>query len=66
MQIGFAGSAVALGVLLLVGAGMFSFAREKPVVLGLLSIPALIGSLLVISMGHPLWPRFFFFTMGFC
>jgi 4-amino-4-deoxy-L-arabinose transferase-like glycosyltransferase len=65
LKMSFAGSLVAFGALLLTAAGVLSFDRQKPVVLGLLFLPTLIGSAVVISMRHPLWPRFFFFAMGF-
>ncbi len=65
MQVGFAGGAVAIVALLAFGAGVWSFARTNPVVIQLLVIPALIGAAVVMGMGHHLWPRFFFFTVGF-
>jgi uncharacterized membrane protein len=65
MKAGFASIVVVIGALFLTGAGLFSFGRSKPAIVGLLIIPALIGSIVVIGMGHPLWPRFFFFIMGF-
>ena len=65
LQTGFAGSIVAIAALLVFGAGLVSFARTNPVVLQLLIIPALIGAAVVMGMGHHLWPRFFFFTIGF-
>ena len=65
MQIGFAGSLVAAAAFLLFGAGCVSFARTNPVVLQLLIFPAAICTTVVIGMGHHLWPRFFFFGIGF-
>ncbi|MCI0591203.1 MAG: glycosyltransferase family 39 protein [Gammaproteobacteria bacterium] len=65
LQIGFGGGIVAIFALLIFGAGLTSYARTNPVVIPLLLIPALIGSAVVIGMGHHLWPRFFFFTFGF-
>ena len=62
---GFSGSIGAVIALLVFGAGLWSFARTKPVVLQLLIIPALIAAGVAIGVGHPLWPRFFIFTMGF-
>jgi uncharacterized membrane protein len=65
IRVGFASTILAMGALFLVGAGVLSFARENPVILGFLFIPAFLGAAVVMIMGHPLWPRFFFFTMGF-
>jgi len=65
MQIGFAGSVVALLALVIFTAGVLSFVRTNPVLLQLLFIPAVVGAAVVIGMGHHLWPRFFFFTIGF-
>jgi hypothetical protein len=65
MRAGFVSIAFVIGAFLLIGAGLFSFVHKKPAIIGLLILPALIGSIVVIGMGHPLWPRFFFFVMGF-
>ncbi|MHA2231473.1 MAG: glycosyltransferase family 39 protein [Candidatus Hodarchaeales archaeon] len=65
MRVGFASIVVVIGALFLTGAGLLSFVQTKPVIVGLLTIPALIGSIVVVGMGHPLWPRFFFFAVGF-
>jgi mannosyltransferase len=46
-------------------AGVWSFARKSPLVLYLLFLPPVIGAGLVLSVGHHLWPRFFFFAFGF-
>jgi len=64
LEIGFA-SGIAGGTALLVfGAGFVNFMRRRPLAIYLLVIPPLIGAVLVISMGHHLWPRFFFFCIG--
>jgi len=65
IQIGFAGSVVAIAALTLFGAGLVSFARTNPVVIQLLFIPSLIGTAVIVTMGHHLWPRFYFFAFGF-
>lgn len=65
MEISFGGSFVAFLAFLIFGAGFLSFIRENPVVIQLLIIPSLICTAVVLGMGHHLWPRFFFFTMGF-
>jgi len=66
MQVGVAGSIFAIVVILgLFGAGMWDLARANSSILPLLMIPALLGIVVVTAMGHPLWPRFFFFLVGF-
>ncbi len=65
MQIGFAGSVIAGGALLVFGAGLWSFMRTNPVVVQLLIIPAVICAAVVVGVGFHLWPRLFFFTFGF-
>lgn len=65
MQISFAGGFVAIGALVVFGAGMYSFARSKPELVQLLILPPLLGAAVVVGLGHHLWPRFFFFAMGF-
>jgi hypothetical protein len=45
--------------------GLRSLCRDKPELVGLLIVPAALGTVVVTSMGHPLWPRFFFFLSGF-
>lgn len=65
MQLGFGSGFVAVGALVVGGAGLLSFARSKPVVVFLLVVPAVVGAAVVIVMGHHLWPRFFFFAFGF-
>jgi 4-amino-4-deoxy-L-arabinose transferase-like glycosyltransferase len=65
LQIGFSGGAVAVGALLVCGAGLWSFWRTNPAVVQLLVLPPVIGGALVVAAGHHLWPRFFFFALGF-
>ena len=65
MRVGVAGGVAAVvgGVVFL--AGLASFARRAPVLVALLVGPPTVGAALVLGMGHPLWPRFFFFAFGF-
>jgi mannosyltransferase len=65
MRVGLAGGVVAVIGALVFLAGLASFARRAPVLVALLVGPPTIGAALVLGMGHPLWPRFFFFTFGF-
>lgn len=64
LQVSFAGGIVALGALVVFGAGIASFARSKPEIILLLILPPIIGAAVVVGLGHHLWPRFFFFAMG--
>lgn len=64
-RIGFAGGSVALVALLIFGVGFVSWMRRRPIVVQLLVIPAVICAAVAIGTGHNLWPRLFFFTMGF-
>jgi 4-amino-4-deoxy-L-arabinose transferase-like glycosyltransferase len=45
--------------------GLVSYARSKRVVVELALLPPILGALAVLSVGHHLWPRFFFFAFGF-
>ena len=60
---------VGLGVLLVGGAimsmGLWSFYNTTPALVGIMLIPGVLGPAMVLSSGHPLWPRFFFFLAGF-
>ena len=59
-----------IGIVVLVGGGtiiamgLWSFYKETPAFVGLMLIPGILGPVLVLSSGHPLWPRFFFFLAG--
>jgi mannosyltransferase len=57
--------AAAIGGLVVLGAGLASFARTKPVVVCLFLLPVLLTAAVGIAMGHHLWPRYFFFAGGF-
>ncbi len=65
MKVSFMGSFAALAALLVFFAGLWSYARSKPLLIWLLILPPVLGSIVIIALGHPLWPRFFFFTFGF-
>ncbi len=47
------------------GVGCLSYVRRQPLVLHFLFNPIVLGSIVIIVIGHPLWPRFFFFAIGF-
>jgi mannosyltransferase len=65
LRLGFAGGATAASAVVVLAIGLLSFARTAPVLLIFLFVPAAIAVTAALAMGHPLWPRFFFFLMGF-
>jgi uncharacterized membrane protein len=56
---------VALAALGVAGLGVLRFWRERPVVLELALYPVAIAGAVIVALGHDLWPRFFFFALGF-
>jgi hypothetical protein len=65
IEIGFATSAAAIALFLVFSTGLLSFIRTKPVFAQLLVLPVLITTITLLGLGHPLWPRVFFFAVGF-
>lgn len=65
LHVGFAGGLAVLLAMLVIGVGTVSYLRSRPVVPLLLAIPVVVGSGVTVAIGHPLWPRFFFFGLGF-
>lgn len=66
LSAGLPGGAVTLALLAAVlGAGLWSFFRRSPVLLGLMLGPALLTAAAILLLRHNLWPRFFFFSAGF-
>jgi mannosyltransferase len=65
LRISFAGGAVVVLALLVFSIGLLDFLRRQPVVPALLLIPAGLGFLVMVSIHYTLFPRFFFFAMGF-
>ncbi len=55
---GVAGSLVGL-------AGLASFGRRAPAATAIMILPGLLTALVILGLGHNLWPRFFFFSAGF-
>jgi 4-amino-4-deoxy-L-arabinose transferase-like glycosyltransferase len=54
--------AVALGVTV---AGTIDYLRTRRIVVELALFGAVIGATITLLLGHPVWPRFFLFAMGF-
>lgn len=65
LQVGFSSAVIVTGALFLFGAGLVSYWRTYKEVDILLLVPPFVGATMVISVGHHLWPRFFFFSLGF-
>lgn len=66
MDISFAGGVLpVVGLFVVLGAGIVGYWRTDRIIVQLLLLPAALGGFLTMAMGHPLWPRFFFFTAGF-
>ena len=64
-QVSFASTLAAIVALFVFSLGLLSLARDHSVIVPLLLFPTMLGSAVVLGMGHPLWPRFFFFALGF-
>jgi 4-amino-4-deoxy-L-arabinose transferase-like glycosyltransferase len=65
LQVSFQGGVVALGALVVAGAGLLGLAKNRRDVIWLTFGPPVVGAAVVVGLGHHLWPRFFFFAMGF-
>ena len=62
LNFGFAYGAGALVGFVVLMLGCLCYWRRRPEVVLLLCVPAGIGATLMLAMGHPLWPRFFFLS----
>lgn len=65
LQIGFSGSWAILAGAIVVVIGMLSFLRRDAAAVAFLVIPCGLAVLLMTAIGYTLFPRFFFFAMGF-
>ncbi len=65
LQINFAGGVVVVIALAVFAVGLWSYWRTRPILVELLILPPVLGAAVVLSVGHHLWPRFFFFAFGF-
>jgi hypothetical protein len=65
LQLGFGALAVVLGGLFVAVVGWLSLARRDAMAAAALVLPPVLGGGLMLLLGHNLWPRFFFFSMGF-
>ena len=65
LKVGFAAFAVVLGGGVLVAAGWIGMLRRHGRAAWAMVLPGAVGGGLMLAIGHNLWPRFFFFSMGF-
>lgn len=65
MDISFPARIAAILVVLLFGAGFLAYCRDNVVVVQLFVLPPVIAALTILTMGHPLFPRSFFSSIGF-
>jgi 4-amino-4-deoxy-L-arabinose transferase-like glycosyltransferase len=63
--IGMLALGVAVGGLLVFGLGCLRLWRECRVLLWLFLVPVAVTAIVALARGHHLWPRLFFFAMGF-
>ena len=54
-----------LGAFAVGAAGVVSYWKQSFATLALFTLPLLLTGLLILGLGHNLWPRFFFFGAGF-
>ncbi len=57
-----AGAGIAGGILL---AGLISYWKQDRALAALLVLPGVVTAAVMLALGHNLWPRFFFFAIGF-
>lgn len=65
LQLGFAGGVMALAAVTVFALGLFDYLRRQPVVPVLFLVSCLSAFILMISINYTLFPRFFFYAMGF-
>jgi hypothetical protein len=65
LQVGFAGTAVVIGAGVLAAVGWLDILRRTPAAAWAMVLPGAIGGGLMLASAHNLWPRVFFFSMGF-
>ncbi|HWP48964.1 MAG TPA: glycosyltransferase family 39 protein [Candidatus Limnocylindrales bacterium] len=69
LKVGFAKGVLGVLGLLVAGffftCGLWSYAKENRKVFALLVLPGLLGAVPLTLLEHNIWPRFFFYTLGF-
>jgi uncharacterized membrane protein len=65
LRLGYSQAIILVSALSLLITGVIDYFQTKPVLILVFLLPPLIGSVITLAFGHPLWQRFFFFTVGF-
>jgi mannosyltransferase len=65
LRVGFAGTAVVACGGVLAALGWLDILRRTPAAAWAMMLPGAMGGSLMLASSHNLWPRFFFFSMGF-
>lgn len=64
-RVGFAGTIAGLVAAVVVGVGLIHFLIRRPALVVLFVVPCGLGFAMMTAIGYTLFPRFFFFAMGF-
>lgn len=65
LSLGLSKAAVLVVGLIILGVGAVDYYRRERIVVELAVFGPAIGSVVSLALGHPIWPRFFLFAMGF-
>ena len=65
LQVGFSSLGVGLAAVGVFAVGLWDLGRRSPAIVALFLVPTVLGVTLMTSIGYTLFPRFFFFAMGF-
>jgi mannosyltransferase len=65
LKVGFSGVVVLLFGIVMLGVGYLSILKRNAFAGVALVLPAVLGGVTMLLLGHYIWPRFFFFSMGF-
>jgi hypothetical protein len=65
LRISFTQGFIAIAAILVFTIGLISYWRRFPEFIIIFIAPPVIGGTFTIAIGHHLWPRFFFFAVGF-
>ena len=65
LKVGFSGIVVLLFGIVMLGVGYLSILKRNAFAGVALVLPAVLGGVTMLALGHYIWPRFFFFSMGF-
>lgn len=65
LSLGLSKATVLFVGLIVIGVGALDYYRHERIVVELAVFGPAIGSAVSVALGHPIWPRFFLFAMGF-